>query len=504
MRQEEVAARLVHKQTLTHQTVSGFLWQSSVAAANLIIRAAVLIILARKLTAEDFGIVAAAFVVAKVTEVITQLGVTKAMVQRLTLTDEHVRSGFTMSVYISIAAAGLLLVAAPLFALMFRMPGLAPVVRFFSLLLLLNGIAAVPMALLQRWRRFKAFSVIELVSFSVGYGAVGLLLTFAGFGVWALAIAQVGQALIRTILFLQATRPPIGLWPRRDAVRDVFRDGTGYSSGEIGNLVAMQVDYFIVGRLLGAEPLGLYNRAYQLLMLPAQLLGTASQRVLFPSIASIQDQPERVARVFLRATGVIAMTTLPLSGVLVILAPELVDATLGVRWRGMVVPFQILVTTLMFRTSYKIADSISMAIGSMYDRALRQWIYAGAVAAGALIGARWAVPGVSAGVGAAVVLNFLMMIQLAMRLTGVPAFRLLAVHLRHALAAVPPVLGTALMAGVARNHAASDALVLGLGAATATLIFLLMWWQFRWIFGEDAKWAHSLATARFSTSSADS
>lgn len=489
-------AKAVRRQSLTQQTVSGIFWQSGAAGANVVIRAIVLIILARHLPARDFGIVAAATVVATLTQVFSQIGVTKAIVQRFTLTQEHVRSGFAISIFTGVATAILLLLAAPLFATAFGIPEVEPVVRFFSLLLLLHGIAAVPMALLQRARRFRIISGIDLVAFALGFGCLGISLALAGFGVWALAIGQVSQVLIRTVSYFVATRPPIGLWPRWEPSKDLFRVGTGYSIGQIGNLVATQVDYFIVGRLLGAEILGLYSRAYQFLMLPAKLLGRTSQTVLFPSIASIQDQPERVARAFVRATGVIAMVTLPLSGVLILLAPELVTVTLGPRWEAMIVPFQILISTLLFRTSYKISDSVTMAMGSMYSRAWRQWIYAAAVAAGAFIGARWGLAGVAAGVGLAVALNFLAMTQLALKLTGVSAQQILSMHLRHALAAAPVLLSVALAVFYARPRTGSDLLVLAVGGAAAGFAFLVMWWRCRWIFGEDGAWAHSLAASR--------
>lgn len=484
------------KNSLTQQTLSGFFWHSGVAGTNFVIRALVLILLARYLTAYDFGVVAAAMMVALLTQAITESGVGKALVQRPTLTEQHFRSGFAISFYISLGAATLLLLAAPLLAAAVGITAVEPIVRFFSLLLLLNGIAAVPMAMLQRQRRFRLSSIIELTAFAIGYGGVGLLLTFAGLGVWALATAQVMQGLLRTILYLLAARPPVSFLARWAAAKDLYRTSSGYSFGKIGNLVATQVDYFIVGRLLGAEALGLYSRAYQFLMLPAQLVGTASQTVLFPSIASIQDQPERVARGFVRVLGVIAMITLPLSAVLMVLAPELVVVTLGSHWAEMVAPFQILIATLIFRTSYKISDSLALALGAMYPRALRQWVYAGAVAGGALAGAHWGLAGVAVGVGAAVVVNFLMMTQLALRLTGVSASQIVWVHIRHVLAALPVLVTVALAVGFARSEELGDPAVLAVGSTTAAASFMLMWWRCRWIFGEDGKWAHSMAVSR--------
>lgn len=472
------------------------MWQGGVAGSSLAVRALVLIVLARHLPAHDFGIVAAASVVAAVAHVVTQLGVTKALIQRPALEARHIATALSLSLFTGACATALLALAAPLVAAPFRMDGLAPVLRLMSILLLLNAATAVPLAMIHRARKFRNSSLIDLISFTLGYGAVGIVLTLQGLGYWALAIAEVSQAAIRMLLYVAVARPPLAFRPDRKSLRDLVQSGPSFSAGQIGNLVAREIDNVIVGRMLGASALGLYSRAYQFLMLPAQLLGTAAQVVLFPSLASIQDQPKRVARAFLRALGVIAMPTIPASAVLMVLAPELVVVTLGPHWREMTVPFQILIATLLFRTSCKISDSVLLAMGSMRQRAWRQWIYAAAVAAGALIGVRWGLNGVSVGVGAAVVLNFFLLLRLALRLTGVSGRQVFHMHLRHAVAALPIIAASAAATATARYQQWSSIAVLAVGLATAALIFALMWWRCRRAFGDDGEWAHAMAASR--------
>ncbi|MGZ2411654.1 O-antigen/teichoic acid export membrane protein [Sphingomonas sp. F9_3S_D5_B_2] len=484
------------ERSLTHETMSGLFWQSTVAGANIVIRTGVLILLARTLEPTAFGLVAAALVVTTVTQVFSQIGTTQALVQRLTITDAHVRSGFAVALFTGVLAAIVIALGAPLFALLFHMPEVAVIIRVFALLLILNGIAAVPIAMLQREKRFKKLSLIELIAFSSGYGALGLILAYAGFGVWSLVIAQLAQVIIRTVLYFRASRPRISLVPDRTAVRELYEVGSGFSAGQIGNLVATQIDYFVVGRYLGAAPLGLYNRAYQFLMLPAQLFGTAAATVLFPALASIQDQPERVARAYLRAIAVIAMLTLPLTGVCILVAPELVQVTLGARWIAMTVPFQILIASLLFRTSYKISDSLALATGAMRSRAVRQWIYAAAVGVGAVAGTPWGLNGVSAGVAVAVVLNFLMMLQLAVDLTKISWSTVIRIHVRQALAAVPVAICTGLSVAAARHFHLADWLVLIVGGAAGAVAWFAMWWRFRSVFGEEGAWAYQLAADR--------
>ncbi len=482
--------------SLTDEAVDGVAWQGLAVGANVFLRAAILILLARSIGAAEFGIIAAATVLISVAEKLSQIGVARVLVQRLTLTDEDVKSAFAISLYTGLAATAVLFLSASLWSSLFKIDGLVPFIQFLAFTLLLNNLATIPAALLQRDRRFRAMGMVELGSYVFGFGLVALPLAKLGFGTWSLAIAQLVQVTSRAAALFAMRRTPIRLWPSRAAAGGLLNVGSGFSAGQVGNFVATQIDYLIVGRWLGVEALGFYNRAYQFLMLPTQLFGTAVSMVLFPSIASIQDQPDRIARAYLRALGVIAMMTLPVSAVMIILAPELIRFLLGKAWTDMILPFQILITTLLFRTSYKISDAVTLAMGSMYQRAWRQWIYAAAVAGGALVGTRWGIAGVAVGVGAAVILNFLLMLQLAQRVTALGIGPIIRVHLRQfaiaALIALPVWIATE----AARHQHFSSVLVLGTGCLVATAAGSIVWFRFRSILGEDGAWLHQMAMAR--------
>lgn len=484
------------KKSLTEETVDGIAWQSLAVVANIMLRALIIILLTRNLAAVDFGIIAAATVIVSVARVFSEIGVAQALVQRLTISDEHIKSAFAIAMYTGLAAAIAIFLSAPLFEYLLKMEGLDTFVRFVSLVLVLNGLGVVAAALLQRERRFKAISLVETGSFVIGFGFVALPLAKAGFGPWSLAIAYVVQSLLKTTA-LTAMRPPaIGLWPNRQAAGELLQVGGGFTTGQVGNFLATQVDYLIVGRWLGAEALGFYNRAYQLLMLPAHLFGTAVGSVLFPSVAAIQGQPDRIARAYMRAMGVVALLALPVSGLLVVLAPEIIRFVLGSEWEGMIVPFQILIATLLFRTNYKISDSITVAMGSMYERAWRQWIYAAAVAAGAFIGTFWGLAGVAVGVGLAVVLNFVMMTQLALKITGIPAMPLFLLHARQLAVASLIVAPAWLAADAVRDLDIGSTAVLSAGTLAAMLAAAVLLVRIRYIFGEDGVWLRDLAASK--------
>lgn len=473
--------------SLTTEAVNGIVWQSLSIGANLVLRFVVIIILTRSLSPRDFGIVAAATVVISIASVFSEIGVGRVLVQRPSLPDAIQKSAFAISLYAGLLASVLIFAGASLVSALFRMDGLAPFVQVLSVTLLLNTVSAVPEALAQRERRFRAMGLIELTSFLFGFGAVALPMASAGFGAWSLVTAYVVQSLLKLIAYWLVCRPRVSFLPG-EGTRELLFTGASFMSGQLGNFMARQLDYLVVGRFLGPVALGYYNRAYQFLMFPAQLFGNSILKVLFPSISAIQDDTTRVARAFRRAIGVIAMLTLPLTAFLIIVAPELIVFLLGREWIPMIVPFQILIASLLFRTSYKVSDSVCLALGSLASRAWRQWLYALAVALGAGIGTLWGPAGVAAGVGLAVVFNYVLMLDLAGRLIEVSMKEMVRLHARQFFIAVAfgvPVYGAVAMA---RQYGFGNLGVVVIGTGAAAIAMAVLWFGFRRIFGKDGEW----------------
>jgi len=173
-----------------------------------------------------------------------------------------------------------------------------------------------------------------------------------------------------------------------------------------------------------------------------------------------------------------------------------VKFVLGSEWEPMIVPFKILIATLLFRTSYKISDSVTLAMGSMVRRAWRQWIYAAAVVAGATLGLPWGLGGVAFGVGAAVGLNFLLMLQLAMEVTGVRLSAVIRTHAQQVVAAFLMVLPVWLVAELTRALEFGNTAVLSACTVTTAATSALLWFRFRGLFGDDGAWLHALAAKR--------
>ena len=377
-----------------------------------------LLVMARLLSADDFGLYAAAFAIIRFSTILEGLGVAPAIVQRPTLEERHLRVGFTLSLLLSLSIAGLVWATAPMIGDLMHLPGLAPVVRAGCAVFVCQGVCMVAVASAQRALRFRWLAAIDAVTFVVGFVLIGIILAWFGCGVWALVGALIAQQFLRMIVLLAGQPHPKRPLLERRAIGDLFYFGGGFTIARIFTYLAGQADKLIVGRALGAGPLGLYSIASQLMTAPAVTFGQILDRVMFPTMALVQHEPARLARGYRSGVAVCALLSLPASVIVAILAPELVLVLVGRGWDGVVAPLQILALGMLFRTSCKLSDSGVRATGAVYARAWRQAVFAIAVIVGSMVGQIWNLEGVALGAVVALIINFLLMAQLSLRLTG--------------------------------------------------------------------------------------
>jgi O-antigen/teichoic acid export membrane protein len=423
------------KSSMPNKVFSGMIWTAWGKISRTVLQFTVLVLLARLMTPFDFGVIGAAMIVVGFSEILTKVGFGPALVQRDELEERHIRTAFSVSLMLSVLVGVTVFASAPLIASFFNFEGLATVLRALSLLFLIKGVGLVAESLAQRELDFKTLANAETVSFFVGYFVFGVPMALLGFGVWSLVVANLATASVKTLI-MYWYYPAAGVIPERKAFSELAYFGGGYTIARVANHLALEGDYLVVGRAMGMSALGIYGRSYQLMSVPASSLGQVLDEVLFPSMSKIQNDRARLASIYLRGVSLVALVMLPVSVLSIIMAPEIVRATLGWKWGAVVLPFQILMAGLLMRTSYKMSDSLTRASGAVYRRAWRQMIYAGLVFSGAFVGRNWGVEGVAVGVLGAVTVNYLLMAQMSIRLVGESWRTFVRAHANAALLAV--------------------------------------------------------------------
>jgi PST family polysaccharide transporter len=426
--------------------------------AQALLRLLVLTLLARLLGPPEFGLAAAATVVIAFFRLFLETGIRPALIQRPELDDVHVSTAFTLSILIGLVGGLALFAAADWIAREgFEMPPLAPVIQVMALLLPIQSIGLVASGLIQRDLDFGWVVRSEILSYVIGYAPVGIGMALAGYGVWSLVGAYLVQELLRAGISMAVRPHSKRLRVDLRAARELLYYGGGFAVARVGNWGAQNGDKWVAGRWLGQEALGYYKYAFELTAMIATVFGQVLDKVLFPAMARIQHDPTRLALVYRRGVGLIGVTVYPISAVLFVLAPEIVQLVLGEGWEAVIAPFQILALALHVRATYTMSDSLARATGAVYRRAWRQAVFAAAVVALAWLGAPYGLSLLTLGVMAATALNLVLMAELSARLAPLSLREIVRAHLcglpAFALALGAAWSGAALARGAELSHA---------------------------------------------------
>ncbi|WGF92216.1 lipopolysaccharide biosynthesis protein [Aequorivita marisscotiae] len=402
------------KDSLTKKTFQGFFWSAAGSGISAIAQIAILAILARLINVESFGIVQAALIVVGFANLISQMGIGPALVQRKELTEKHIRVGFTFSLMLGLALGGTIFLCSGLISSFFNFDKLAPVLKVVSLLFVTGSFVTVSTSLLQRNMRLKEMAVIDIISYILGYGLIGIIFGYLGFDYWALIIAIFAQEIIKVIAYTILQKHSfVPFWSKQE-FKDLIYFGGGFTFGRFFNYVANQGDNIIAGRYLGADALGIYSRAYAIMAKPVSLLGGSIDKALFPAMAARQDQNDRLIMAFMSGSKMITFLCIPVSVIIIFSSNEIVNVLLGEQWGQVIIPLQILTAGLLFRMGYKMGESLCRATGNVYSRAKRQFVYAFCVLVACYIGSHWGIVGVAYGTLFAVTVNYFLMIQLSL------------------------------------------------------------------------------------------
>jgi len=258
-----------------------------------------LAVLARLLDPAAFGLMAMCTISLRFAGYFAQMGVAQAVIQRPELAPVDTTAALLMALGIGALLYAGMVLAAPLFAVAFRAPELSMLISVLGLSLVLSTLGGLPIALLRRQARFKRVNAIEVFSYIVGYGAVGIWCAMRGLGVWSLVAATLSQQALLIVAGFLAVRYPLA-WPvPYAAFAQLWRFGSRYSLIGFLEFLWSNVESLFIGRSYGKVDLGLYNRAITLTNLPVEFGVSAVTKVLFPALAGMQRDPARLADGFL-------------------------------------------------------------------------------------------------------------------------------------------------------------------------------------------------------------
>lgn len=330
---------------LKGKTIRGGMVRVGAQAANFFIRLGSLMILARLLEPRDFGLVGMATAVTGILSLFRDFGLSSAAVQRANVTDEQLSTLFWINVAVGCVLGVVTLAIAPALSAFYHEPRLNGVTAVLAVGFLFNAAGVQHGALLQREMRFTALAIVNTVSLVVAT-AIAIGGAGAGYGYWSLAVMTITIPTVNTIGLWLASGWVPGMPHRNVGVHSMARFGGAMTLNGLIVYMASNSEKVLLGRFWGADALGLYGRAYQLINVPTENLNTAAGEVAFSALSRLQEDPRRLRSYFLKGYSLILAFTLPLTIACGLFAADMIIVFLGQRWTAAAPIFRWLAPTI--------------------------------------------------------------------------------------------------------------------------------------------------------------
>ncbi len=393
-RVEGLTETYLQPESLTPAVTTGIKWKLASLLVREGTRVAVGILLARLLTPDEWGIAGIALVVAAVFQMIPDLALGHALVQRASITEKDRSTVFWLSLGLGMGVTVVGIALSGPIAAAFSEPEVENLFRAVSVGFTISALATVPAALLTRDLAYRSLELRQIAGTIAG-AVVAVTLALAGAGPWAIVGNSLAALSASTILLwiLTSWRP-----------RLVFSSASARTLGLFGATVfgsqlllyaQLNGDKLLVGRYLGANALGLYSFAYSLMFAPILNIAFPLQQVLFPALATIQGDEGRLREAWLRGKRLSVAIVAPLFLIVAVVAPDLIPVVFGERWEDAIPVLQMLCVA---GVAYSLGtlDWSLLVVRAKVRTLLRLSLLVTATVIGAVaIGLQWGIVGVA-------------------------------------------------------------------------------------------------------------
>ena len=320
---------------LRQRTINGVGWSALSLVGRQGLTFAIGIILARLLSPREFGLLAMITILTSFASIFAELGFSAALVQKQDVQPAHLSSVFWLNLGMGLLLTLVFIGSAPLIAGFYHEPILVPLTMLVSLNFLISSFNIVQNTLMTKSMDFRTLSKVEIAAAGIS-GVVAVLMAYIGYGVWSLAMQSVVATFVTAVVlwFLSGWRPSFTFsW---SAIKDLLGFSGSLFGSKLLNYWVRNLDYLLIGRVLGTGPLGIYNRSYEIMLMPLNTVSRVLGRVMFPSFSIIQSDKNRVKRTYLQVIRAISLITFPMMLGLLVTAKPFVLTIFGPKWAGMI------------------------------------------------------------------------------------------------------------------------------------------------------------------------
>ncbi|MBN1586823.1 MAG: lipopolysaccharide biosynthesis protein [Candidatus Omnitrophica bacterium] len=347
---------------LNRQIAQGVKWSLLGNVAEKILSVAATAILARILLPQDFGLFAVAFVLIDGLALFQTLGIDTALVREVDRADEAADTAFFLVPLTGLCLMVILLLAAPIYAQYTGHPELKGMIQTLALLFVFTSLNRVPGAILTKNLQFARRAFANFLA-QVVFSAAAVILALLGHGVWSLVWAYMLRVIVRTSMIWYLSGWRFRGRFSKDLAKSMLHFGGFVMGSTTLAFLKTNITSLALVKIIGATAVGYYTIAYGLAFFVAQYLGSHITNVTYPAFSQIQDDPQAIARVYLKIFKHFSALTVPFSLLLIVLAPEIITLIYGSRWLPSASILMILTTAALLRSLFLGVGPVFLAYG---------------------------------------------------------------------------------------------------------------------------------------------
>src|SRR6266480_2212579 len=363
-------------------------------AARLVLQVLSAAVLGRLLLPRDFGLLAMVASVTGFIGMFKDLGLSNATIQRPQITHGQISALFWINCALSVAVTLIVAILSPFIAWFYHEPKLLWITLALSTNFIFSGLTVQHQALLRRQMQFKTTAVIGMIAMAAGV-MTAVIMAALGFRYWSLVGAEFGTSITNCVLVWTSCHWRPGMFKRNVGVGPMLTFGGHLTGFTVLNYFTRNFDNILIGRVLGPAPLGIYSRAYSLLMMPISQVNVPLAAVLLPGLSRLQNDPPEYKKLFLRAIGAMLFVTVPIVVFSAFFAHDVILVWLGPRWLPVARIFQLLAPAAAVGAMVYAPNWLSQSLGRPEQQFRYALISAPVCIAGFVIGIRWGVEGVA-------------------------------------------------------------------------------------------------------------
>lgn len=425
---------------LKSKAIRGGIFTLTAEGANLVLNIASTAVLARILTPTDFGLLGMVFALTTIAERFKDIGLSTATIQKKTITHSEVSNLFWINAAVGLLIALFLSLLSGTIASFYHEQRLTYIAIVASTSFLFSGLTIQYHALLRRRMRFGAIAVISTGSQFLS-SILAVLLALKGYAYWSLVWKELSRNILVAI-GTWALCPWIpGLPDRKTNVSRLLLFGRDITLFNVITFFTRSVDQILLGRVCGANALGIYRQAFQLIMVPTTQLAQPIQSVSESALSALQSDVLKYRRAFQKAVTALSMMTMPVAACIFVCSNHIVVLLLGARWSGAGDTLKILALAAFVRPAVSAMGFVMVTCGRTTRYAIIGLVDSIVLVAAVSLGVKWGPEGVACGHVAATYVVLVPFLWCAFR--GTPVDVKAWVH-----AGVRPAVSSLLMAGI--------------------------------------------------------